>query len=90
MERIAIFVVDLWKLENLQDVHCDDMGSWLSKGVYKSWVDVDETGFVSAYGQSKPKNVPDSNIHVFYVTRKYLMHKTSKDLKKIIVFLAGK
>jgi len=88
VERNAVFVVDLSNLEHLGDIHCDDMGSWLSNGVYKSWVDVDETGFVSAYGRSKPKNVPDSNI--FHVTKKYLVHKTSKDLKKIIVFLAGK
>ena len=56
--------------------------------MYKSWVDVDETGFVSVYEQAKPKNVPDLNL--FHVTKKYLVHKTSKDLKKIIVLRAGK
>ena len=77
------FIVDLTKLKHVRDVHCDDMGSWTCNGVYRSWVDV---GFVTSHGKSKPE-VPESN--TFYVTKKYIVHKTSENLKKLIVFIAG-
>ena len=86
VEHNVAFIVDLTKLKHVRDVHCDDMGSWTCNGVYRSWVDVDDTGFVTSHGKSKPK-VPEAN--TFYVTKKYFVHKTSKDLKKSIVFIAG-
>ena len=81
------FVVDVSKLKCVKDLHCDDMGSWHCNGIYKSWIEVDFTGFVTIHGKSKPSRVNDNFYHI---TKKYFTHKTSKDLKKTISFLAGK
>ena len=87
VEHNAVFVVDLSALECVKDLNCDDMGSWQSNGVYRAWMDVDSNGFVSSHGKSKPTKSSSSGIYV--ITKKYYVHKTSKDLKKTIVFLSG-
>ena len=53
---------------------------------YHSRVEVNDLGFVTSHGKSKPS--PAAN--VYYVTKKYFTHKTSVDLKKTIAFLGGK
>ena len=62
------------------------MGSWHCNGIYKSWIEVDFIGFVTIHGKYKPSVVND---HSYYITKKYFYHKTSKDLKKTVSFLAG-
>ena len=32
VQHNVAFVVDLWKLKNIWDVKCDDMGSWANQG----------------------------------------------------------
>lgn len=85
VEHNAVFIVDLSALECVKDLNCDDMGSWQSNGVYRAWIHVDSNGFVSSHEKLKPTK----SSGVYLVTKKYYVHKTSKDLKKIIVFLSG-
>ena len=80
------FVVDLSKLRCTKDLYCDDMGSWHCNGIYKSWIEVDFTGYITIHGKSKPLL---ANENVYHITKKYFFHKTSKDLKKTISLLAG-
>ena len=65
------------------------MGSWQYNGVYRScsWLEVDETGFVSTLGKDKPSQ-PCPN--TYYITKKYFVHKSSRDLRKIVAILSGK
>ena len=81
------FVVDVSKLKCFKDLYCDDMGSWHCNGIYKSWIEVDFIGFVTLHGKCKPSMVNDRS---YCITKKYFYHKTSKDLKKTVSFLAGK
>ena len=83
-EHNAIFVVDISKLEDKKDIYCVDMGSWKYNGVYWSWVEVDEDGFVTAHGKQQPME----SEAVFHITKKYFVHKTSTDLKTVAL-LAG-
>ena len=46
VENNVVFVVDLGKLEVTKDLNCDNMGAWKHNGVYHSWVEVDDLGFV--------------------------------------------
>ena len=57
-------------------------------GVYCSWLEVDETGFVSTLGKDKPSQ-PGPNTY-YYITKKYFVHKSSSDLRKIVAILSGK
>ena len=72
VENNVVFVIDLGKLKMSRDVYCDDMGSWKHNGVYHSWVEVDDIGFVTSHGKSKP--APAAN--VYRVSKKYFTHKT--------------
>ena len=87
VENNAVFIVDLGKLTSVKDLYCDDMGSWQYNGVYHSWLEVDETGFISTLGKSKPSQ-PGPN--TYYITKKYFVHKSSRDLRKIVAILSGK
>ena len=87
VEHNAVFIVDLSALECVKDLNCDDMGSWQLNGVYRAWVHVDSNGFVTSHGKMKPTK---SSTGVYLITKKYYVHKTSKDLKKTIVFLSGR
>ena len=80
-----VFVVDLSKLSHVRDIYCDDMGSWKYNGVYRSWIDVDEDGFVTSHGKKKPVEAENP----YHITKKYFYHKTSIDLKKIVAILTG-
>jgi len=86
VEHNASFVVDISKLKSMKDLYCDDMGSWICNGIYKSWVDVDFTGYITVHGKHKP---PTADASLYFITKKYFLHKTSKDLKKTVSFLAG-
>ena len=87
VESNAVFIVDLGKLKSMKDLYCDDMGSWQYNGVYHTWLEVDELGFISTLGKQKPlQPAPDT----YYITKKYFVHKSSSDLKKIVAILSGK
>ena len=88
VEHNATFVVDLSCLATPKDMYVDDMGSWKYNGVYRAWVTVDSNGFVSSHGTCKP-TVRDS-ASLFYICKKYFVHKTSSDLKKTVALLSGK
>ena len=45
------FIIDMNCLSNPKDILCDDMGTWKWKGSYRSWLSVDEYGFVTALGR---------------------------------------
>ena len=87
VEHNAVFIVDLGKLNNVKDLYCDDMGSWQYNGVYHSWLTVNDIGFVSTLGKQKPSEVASD---MYCITKKYFVHRTSSDLKKIAVILSGK
>ena len=87
VENNAVFIVDLGKLKTVKDLYCDDMGSWQYNGVYQSWLEVDENGFISTLGKNKPSQ-PAPN--TYYITKKYFVHKSSRDLRKIVAILSGK
>lgn len=85
VEHNVVFVVDLATLGSIKDIYCDSMGSWRCNGVYHSWMEVDEIGFVTSHGKSKPPAASN----VYNMTRKYFLHKTSVDLKKTVAFLTS-
>lgn len=87
VEHNATFIVDLGKLGTVKDLYCDDMGSWQYNGVYHAWLEVDDAGYVATLGKQKPSNPTPST---FYITKKYFVHKSSCDLKKIVAILCGK
>lgn len=61
------------------------MGSWKYNGIFYTWLEVDENGFTTSYGKSKPMGIDN----IFHLTKKYFVHKTSNDLKKTVAFIAG-
>ena len=79
VEDNASFIVDISKLRSMKDIYFDDMGSWNCTGIYKSWIDVDFTGYVTIHGKAKPSPADAS---FYYIAKKYFSHKTSTDLKK--------
>ena len=86
VENNAVFIVDLGKLKTVKDLYCDDMGSWQYNGVYQTWLEVDENGFISTLGKNKPlQPAPDT----YYITKKYFVHKSCGDLRKIVAVLSG-
>ena len=86
VEHNVVFIIDLGELKNVKDLYCNDMGSWQYNGVYHSWLTVDDIGFVSTLGKQKPAKITSN---MYYVTKKYFVHRTSSDLKKIVVILSG-
>ena len=56
VENNAVFIVDLGKLGTLKDLYCDDMGSWQYNGVYRTWLEVDDAGYVATLGKQKPSH----------------------------------
>ena len=48
---------------------------------------VDENGFISTLGKNKPSQpAPDT----YYITKKYFVHKSCGDLRKIVAVLSGR
>lgn len=82
VEHNTVFVIDLSKLKRTKDIFCDDMGSWKYNGVFVVWVDVAENGFTTTctYGKIKPAGAKN----MYRLTKKYFVHKTSRDLKKTV------
>ena len=65
-----------------------DLGGTMGyNAVYKLWVSVESGGFMVSHGKEKPS----TTIHgtLYHVTKKYFVHKTSRDLKKTVAFLSG-
>ena len=87
VENNAVFIVDLGKLGTLKDLYCDDMGSWQYNGVYRTWLEVDDAGYVATLGKQKPSQ---SSPNIYYITKKYFVHKSSSDLKKTVAILTGR
>ena len=87
VEHNSTFIVNLTKLSSPKDVYADDMGSWKYNGVYRAWVAINEDGFVTAHGSKKPTECEDDRL--FYINKKYFVHKTSPDLKKTVALLSG-
>lgn len=87
VQHNSVFIVNLAKLSSVKDLYCDAMGAWRCNGVYHSWLKVDDSRFVTSYGKSKPAAAASN---VYNMTRKYFLHKTSRDLKKTVAFLSGK
>lgn len=82
----AAFFVDVSKLKCVKNLYRDDMGSWHCNGAYKSWIEVDFTGYITIHGNSKPSLV---NEGFYHITKKSFFHKTSKDLKKTVSLHSG-
>ena len=87
VEHNSTFIVDLSLLGRPKDIYVDDMGSWKYNGVYRTWVTVESDGFMITHGKSKPSEEDDDSL--YHLEKKYFMHKTSADLKKIIAILSG-
>ena len=88
IEQNATFIVNLSELNNPKDIYVDDMGSWKYNGVYRTWITVEEDGFVVFQGKKQPVDTPDGSL--YHIVKKYFHHKTSSDFKKTIAFLSGK
>ena len=86
VEVNAVFVIDLNKLSSPNDVTCDDMGVWTWGGSKKRWVSVDDDGDVAFLRES---NQPGSDASHYFVWKRYYSHKSSPDLKKMIIILEG-
>ena len=87
VEINAVFIVDLNKLSSPNDVTCDDMGVWVWGGSKKRWVSVEEDGFTTFL---KKSDNPGSDWSHYLVWKRYYSHKSSPDVKKMIVILEGK
>ena len=85
VEVNAVFVIDLNKLSSPNDVTCDDMGVWTWGGSKKRWMSVDD-GDVAFLRES---NQPGSDASHYFVWKQYYSHKSSPDLKKMIIILEG-
>ena len=86
VESNAVFIVDMGKLGSVKDLYCDDMGSWQYNGVYRTWLEVDESGYIATLGKKKPSQ---GTPNTYFITKKYFVHKSSGDLKKTVAFLTG-
>ena len=88
IEHNATFIVNLSELNNPKDIYVDDMGSWKYNGVYRTWIMIEEDGFMTFQGKNQPGNTPNGSL--YHIVKKYFHHKTSSDFKKTIAFLSGK
>ena len=86
IEHNATFVVNLSELDDPKDIYVDDMGAWKYNGVYRTWIAVESDGFMLAHGKNKPS---DAVGVLYHIAKKYFVHKTSCDLKKIVAFISG-
>ena len=75
-------------MNNPKDIYVDDMGSWKYNGVYRTWITVEEDGFMTFQGKNPPANTPDG--FLYHIVKEYFTHKSSSDFKKTIAFLSGK
>ena len=86
VENNTVFIVDMGKLGSVKDLYCDDMGSWQYNGVYRAWLEVDDSGYIATLGKQKPSQ---RSPNTYFITKKYFVHKSSGDLKKTVAFLTG-
>ena len=82
----SVFIVDLSCLDSPKDVQCDDMGAWKDNGHFKQWCSVTEDGAVTFHGKTRP-STHDS---MYFITRKYYVNKSSRDVQKMVILLKGK
>ena len=86
VEMNAAFVVNLNKLSAPNDILCDDMGVWTWGGSNKRWISVDDEGFVMFL---KQKEKDGSDCSYYRVWKRYYYLKSSPDVKRMIIMLAG-
>ena len=65
-------------------MYCDDMGAWKWKESYRKWCTIDEIGDVEMLEQK-----PDCSCVCYQIWKRYYEHKSSGDVKKLIVLLEG-
>lgn len=84
------FLVDNSKLKSIDDIRCDDMGSWINGGqptiLFKADLeDADASQIVLL-----TKNVPLSkHENAKRLKKSYYTHSTHKDVRKIISYIQG-
>ena len=90
VETNASFVVSTQYLKSVEDIKCDDNGSWLNNGVRKV--------YLSIVNEKNPKKIEVKVLKrggkapggkSWCLTRTYFILKRSKDFKKVIVSLQG-
>ena len=86
VESNCVFILDLNKLSSPNDVTCDDMGVWTWGGSKKRWVSVEDDGFTTFL---KKSDNPGNEKSHFLVWKRYYSHKSSPDVKKMIIVLQG-
>lgn len=83
----SVFVIDMGHLGSPADVRCDDiMGTWKWKGSYRKWCTIDEIGDVEMLDQKPGNEYP---CLCYQIWKRYYEHKSSGDVKKLIVLLEG-
>ena len=84
------FVINTSHLRNLEDIKCDDMGSWINNGVRKLYLNVvnHESAKKIKVEIIKRGGKQPSRRH-WCLTRTYFVYKESADFKKMIVSLQG-
>ena len=84
------FLIDTSDLRSLEDIKCDDMGSWTNNGVRKLYLNIEN--------HESPKKIQVKVIkrsgkkpscRHWCLTRTYYMYKESTDFKKMIISLQG-
>ena len=83
----SLFVVDMSKLSNPKDVSCDDMGVRKWSGSYRRWLAIDGKGTTTVIGKTLTE--APSTPH-YLIWKRYYEHKSSRDLRKMIVTLEGR
>ena len=78
------FVVDTNKLKSVNDILADDTGTWLNNKQHKFHYTKDGEKYIRV-GRGKC----DSSDIGITVHRHYYQHKSAKDFRKTITFLAG-
>ena len=81
----SCFIVDLSKLENLEDVFCDDLGAWSQSVTGKKYCKVHKTDSICNRVIKTEKNTPGS----IEVIRRPYTNKSDEGLKKVVVCISN-
>ena len=81
-----VFIVDISKLDNPEDVRADDLGSWVCNGKRRLQCAVnDQECVVDIFSKYQPKKQ-----HLFTLVKLYYKHSTAGDYRRTIAEIYGK
>lgn len=92
VKQNAAFLVDLSKLEDVDDINSDDCGHWIHKGTKSTktavWKTKDKVLRVVCVDK-QTKTPPDENSCLYTLSRVYYPHDPHSDFKRTYYYLDG-